>query len=408
MMKADKLWGFAFFATAMVPVMLIISRTGMEITTALVSLSFLAHCIRRREWQWLRTPFSLACLVAWLWLLLVVSPLGVDPKSSFANAIVWFRFPLLFAALNYWVLARREALTAFAICAASVLFLTMLDTIVQGITGMSLSGHAALASGRLTGPFEAPKVGIFLAKLLLPVAAILLVYGPKKHHAGAIAGVVLALLGLLTIILSGERSAFVTTMLGGGVALLLLMLREKRFRVPCIAIGVVAVLLAGGLYVASPKVQKRAGQMYDTMRHYPQSDYGVLMLAAIDMGLDHPIHGVGMRGFKIVCPELTYWGGNFRGLHPHNAYAEWLSEAGFVGLGLFIAMLVLLIRRAWQGFAAVTGLERLIPAMALGLMAQHFFPLIGSQSFFVNWSGTLLWFSLSVMFAALPRGKTLQ
>lgn len=408
MMKADKLWGFAFFATAMVPVMLIISRTGMEIATALVSLSFLAHCIRRREWQWLRTPFSLACLVAWLWLLLVVSPLGVDPKSSFANAVVWFRFPLLFAALNYWVLARREALTAFAICAASVLFLTMLDTIVQGITGMSLSGHATLATGRLTGPFEAPKVGIFLAKLLLPMVAVLLVYGPKRRHSGTIAGVGLALFGLLTIILSGERSAFVTTMLGGGVALLLLMLREKRFRAPCIAIGVVAVLLVGGLYMASPKVQKRAGEMLATMQHYPESDYGLLMLAAIDMGLEHPIHGVGMRGFKIMCPELPYEGGSFRGLHPHNAYAEWFSEAGFVGLGLFIAMLVLLIRRAWQGFAAVTGLERLIPAMALGLMAQHFFPLIGSQSFFVNWSGTLLWFSLSVMFAALPRGKTLQ
>ena len=400
--KADRLWGVAFVATLLLPWMLIFSRAGMEICSALTGLAFLWHSYRRREWDWCRDPIFRICVVAWLWLLLVVSPLALNVEASFKDSAAWIRFPLLYAALRYWVLTRREPLQVIAVSIAVMMALTIIDTLWQSATGMSLTGHATIAdSRRLTGPLTTPKVGTLLAKLLLPVIAILLALNTRRSSKVIAAGLVLAT--LTTIMLSGERAPFISTVLAGVVAMILLVLRDAKLRVPCLLTAAVISVLAVGLYATSPFVQHRAEQTVVAVTNYPQSSYGSLVVAGIDIAKQYPWHGVGIRSFRKVCPELGPEGDRFRSMHPHNAYIEWLTEAGVVGLLLFVGMLALFARDAWRYYRLTSGIERLLPTLALGVLVQHFFPLMGMQSFFINWSAYTVWFSLSLIFAALPR-----
>ena len=401
--RRNSVWAFAFLAALLLPIMLVVARAGIEICCAIIGLTFLWHAYRTRQWQWLRTPFARVCVAAWAWLALVVTPLAAHPEAGMMDALMWFRLPLMLVACREWVLASPQSRTTLAVFVALVLVLVVIDTVWQSVAGISLTGHLRLYTGRLTGPFSNPKVGLYLGQLVVPVAALCFAGARKAgHRGGMVASAVLLVVVVATIMLTGERSAFVGTMLACAVAMGLLMLRDARLRIPGLAVAGLVVVAIVGLYSANDWVHVRGQQMVDVMTHYPDSDYGLLVRAAITVGGDHLAHGVGLRGFRDFCPDLDYRGLLFRGIHPHNAFGEWFAEAGLPGLLLFVAMIGALLHSAWVALRGAPRQEGFIPAVALGVMAQHFFPVMGMQSFFSNWPALLLWYTLALIFAAVP------
>lgn len=404
--KTDPVWGFALLATLLIPWMMIFARVGIEICGAIIGLSFLWVSFRQRDWAWLRQPFTLACILAWAWLSLVVTPLAIDPAASVTPSVLWFRMPLMAIALRYYVLRSPAARSTLALMLAVMLAAVGVDALWQYATGMSFTGHARLDSGRLTGPFAAPKVGLYLGKMLLPAIALGLVHALTHRSRAGIAAVLGLLFGtMVVILLTGERSALLGTVLGLTVAAGLMMLAERRWRAPCMAVALATVALLALLYSSNDWVRLRGDQAVQTMQHYAESDYGVLIGAAYTIGRQHLAHGVGLGGFRELCPDLHYNGYVFRGMHPHNAFAEWFAEAGLPGLLLFLAIIAVLLRDGVQHFRTARGIERLLPAMALGITAQHFFPLMGMQSFFTNWPAMLVWYPLGLAFAGLPKER---
>lgn len=405
--RTDRVWGLAFLATVLMPWMLMVSRVGMEVCAALVALCFLWRSYRARDWAWVRSPFFKLCLLVWAYLLLVVTPLALAPSDSLPNAAAWIRFPVFFMALRYWVLATRPALYGVGISLLAMLCFVAVDTLWQFISGTSLSGNERLASGRLTGPFKNPKAGLFMGKLLMPTMGIALIaWFVRKQRVAAFGWCMVLFALLVAMILTGERSPVLSTALGLGVAAALLMWKLPKLRVPCIAAGVAVVIGFVGLYRSEEWVQLRADQAVETMLNYKQSDYGLLATVAYDIGRERLWHGAGFKGFRELCPELHYNGYTFRGLHPHNIYAEWFAETGLPGLLLFIGMVALLIREAWQQYRRTVGYGAVAPAVLLGVLAQQCFPLMGMQSFFTNWPAMLWWFPLALAFSALPREKS--
>jgi O-antigen ligase len=405
--RSQRLWGAAYCIMLILPVMLIVARVGMEICGVLIGLLFLLHSARTKNWHWLHQPFTYACLASWAWLVLVVTPFAVNPMDGALEALVWVRFPLLFMALRHWVLAQPEARKSYAVFLLALIALVFVDCMVQLATGTSLTGHSKVAvsgADRLTGPFRSPKPGYFMGMLLLPAAGIALAMALRSTQMKWL----VKLLGfgtviLVSILICGERSAFLNGMLGAGILLLLVMCTEPRIRRLGIAMVVLVVLSLGGIYTVSERVQSRVAQMADVMLNYSQSDYGALAIAGVNVGKAHPFTGAGIRGYRTQIPELEFKGQKFTGLHPHNFYVEWFAEAGIPGLLLLLVSIALLVREAWAGFRHGSGDTRIVAAAALGVLAQHFFPLTGSQSYFNNWSGVMQWFSLAIAFAALPR-----
>ncbi len=398
-LRADRLWAAAFIATLLLPLMLIYARAGIEICCAIIGIAFLIHSARAKNWQWLRAPFTLVCFAMWAWLVLIVTPLAITPKAGLVEALLWFRLPLLFAALRYWVLAQPAARAMLGVVLLVLVSLIALDCFAQFFTGMSLTGHARLASGRLTGPFSGPKVGYFLGQLVIPAVALCLMAARRKRHTLLVLGLLAA--AIVAIIFSGERSAFLTTMLAVATTLGLLMLAEKRLRVIGFALAVLVIAGLAGLYVASPWVQLRAGQALAVMGNYWQTDYGILARAGLDIGEAHPLHGAGLHGYRDLSPTVIYNGDPFHGLHPHNAFIEWFAETGVPGLLLFVLSIILLAKQAVGEFCRVPVTYCLAPAAALGVLVQHFFPFMGMQSAFNNWSALLQWYGLALVFAAM-------
>jgi O-antigen ligase len=346
--------------------------------------------------------------LAWIWLVAVVSPLAEAPLASFTLAVPWGRFILLFAALRYWVLVKPEVLYKLGKILAMMLAFILLDTVWQYIYGVSLTGHARPESNRLTGPFDNVKVGIYCAKMFMPCTLILLYFAIEKgRHILTALLVSLLLATEVVIMLSGERTAFVSSIIGLGAATFLLALAERRVRIAAPFMAGIFAAIIFFLIKTQQWVYIRVMELINVLSAFGDSIYGRLFKAAYIIGSENWLHGAGLKGFRVLSEPLKNTVGpfcsenEFCNLHPHNSYLEWFAETGAVGLLLYCAMIVFMLVAIVRYFRANKGVRLMLPSMALGIVFINFFPLMVTQSVFSNWPAILLWYSVGVGFACL-------
>jgi O-antigen ligase len=155
-----------------------------------------------------------------------------------------------------------------------------------------------------------------------------------------------------------SRGSWVSVLAGTGV---LLFLGERRFVLRVIGAAFVAALVVdigtGGA------VQQR---ITGTFTDWAVTQRAALMLAGIQLFLEHPILGAGPGAFAVELDRLgalvpTLWDLQST---PHNAYIQVAAESGLVGLTIWIGLLAGLIRRGVRAVShstdvgAQTGLRR--------------------------------------------------
>ena len=277
-----------------------------------------------------------------------------------------------------------------------------LDQLKQLISGRPMCTVEQMAGiDRLSG-FLGPcnrKLGVVMASLspflLFAAAARLRVMGWLL--ASAAIGVV--------VLLAGARAAWIT------YALVLVfsgwkLLGWKRL----LAVFGFGLVLLGVLTLASPQVRER---VLLTTHALTADEAGVdtalsgraqIWSAAGCMIVEHPINGVGARGFRQAYPECDAspgsrpaWGQG-PAFHAHQLVLEVLSETGIVGLLLWLAGAAL-AWRAWR-YATPQAKERARPAMLA--LAVTVFPFNTHLAFY-----STFWGGLTLMLAALYAGSLL-
>ncbi len=204
------------------------------------------------------------------------------------------------------------------------------------------------------------------------------------------------------ILVTGERTAFVSTIIGMGFSALLIAISEPRLRKPVTITAFAVIILALLLFVTQDWVKVRAYDFYTIILTYPQTNYGKLAIAGFNIGAEHPLTGAGLKGFRELCPKLTLGGEiDYCNLHPHNPYMEWFAETGAIGLLFFVIIVGYMIYICLKNFMSQNGVYRILPAFALACIITNFFPFMPTQSMFSNWSGILLWYSVSTAIASL-------
>lgn len=330
------------------PLALLYSRAAAEVLIAVVNAAFLVHVASTRETAWLRRPYTLVALPWWGWTVLC-SALGPGGMPSVVQALVAARFFLFAAALGDWVLVRaRTRQLLWAAVAAAAAWIA-LETWQQYLTGTNVFGAPRWVDGALTGPFSKPRAGaafaLVLFPALLPPATALLRAGGRRW----VAGMLLAAAGVLTMLLIGQRMPALLTLLGLLVSGLLL----PRFRPALIGALVAGAVLLAATPVLSPRTyDKLVVHFREQIADFSRSPYGLLATRAVVMTEDHPLIGLGLRGFRVACEQPQYGAGigwlgirdtsnagpEACNLHPHNFYLEAATSAGLPGLALFAAL----------------------------------------------------------------------
>ena len=264
-----------------------------------------------------------------------------------------------------------------------------LDAAVQAVTGFSLGG--ANSSDRLSGIFGAGnlKLGLVLATL----SPFALEAAARRFHASGWFAAAM-LLGSV-ILLAGSRASwlvFALVLLGSGWR----RLGWKRL----------AVSLLGGLAMASvlalafstqfeSRIERSLAVFSGDRAGLDQALSGRLSIwhAAAGMIAEHPVNGVGVRGFREAYARYAapddFWlaHGQQGALHAHQVVFEVLSETGAVGLLLWL-MGAALAWRAWRWSLPAARRRAAVPALALAVTA---FPFNTSLAFYSTfWGGAFL------------------
>ncbi|MFE7902798.1 O-antigen ligase family protein [Streptomyces sp. NPDC057424] len=229
-------------------------------------------------------------------------------------------------------------------------------------TGASYQGRPV----RAVGTFGAQDVmGMATVVSLGLVCAVGLALGsaPVRQRVVALA---CALVLLPPLALSFSRGAWIATAVT--CAVLLLLGGVRRALAAGAVVAAVSVVLVGGFGVGTAMLQERIGSITQVADTPDQSvtDRYTMWAAATGMWREHPLTGVGLKGFPehrdshaslalSAGSDTEGAGAAFRKqplLSPHNMYLLILAEQGLTGLlalaGSWLALLLYAVRAVWR------------------------------------------------------------
>lgn len=304
-------------------------------------------------------------------------------------ALASLRFYLSTVALLIYL--KREHFKLLVKLIAFLIVFWSFDAIIQYFVGIDLVGRSSYV-GRLNGIFgeHHVKLGPVLA-LLLPIVMIAL----KKHNS--VIRWLLTLVIIITIILSGTRSAWIM-MLFTLVAYWFHHVKQRRFLLLLKAFAVTVVLLVS-LWFISPEFQQRIER---SVKAFDGSQAGLDFALADRLSIwktswamiqQHPINGVGAHAFREAYPQFAsqddYWQQKKKkgvGMHAHHWLLEVLSETGIIGLILFVFALVKLMRFVRSHYNGDYSWAFLIA------LSSAFLPITSLYSIFASFWSICIWF----------------
>ena len=384
-----------FYLLWIIPFLMVAQRWLADVACGLIGILLIATSIKSKKWRWLKEPPVLIALCVWAYSVFIVTPLALDVSESLTR-VGWIRFVLMFSAMVYWLADYKEELRKVAFYIMIFLLFVVVDTLVQYITGTSLTQHP-IDQTRLTGPFNKVIVGIYLAKISLPFIGIFLYEAWCTKNIKKIILYIVVLTGIFaTILLSNERTASMTFVIGLAVIGIFLFIKIKQLRIWIFAFAIILMTLLAGIFMSQKNMQNRMQESTAMAHDFYNSPYMQLWESSYLIWQKYPFFGAGLKNFRLACPDLLESGVvHYCDAHSHNVYLEFLSEMGIfglVGILLMVGSFVMAILKQAKNQCTDASI---LTAFALAVIAINFFPLAANQSFFASWPALLVWESVA-------------
>lgn len=347
--------------------------------------------------------FSVLFLLLWVPMLLSI-PDAVQMDRTLLRAFSYVRF--YFAGLFVLhVMAGEAARRRLLKISAFLLLFWLADALVQLFFHRDLFGYRYLP-GRLNALFgeESKRFGYVLAVL----SPLLLEF--VRRHWPRWAQVAVALTLLIVVLLAGSRAAWIMLFVIFCGYFLIYLRDQPRKALRWLGAGLVSglVVIVAAYLFYSPFTARMDTSLLVLKGDTESIDTAISLRlpiweVALKMYADHPINGVGIRGFRHAYPDYALPGDPFvppgsttGALHSHHLWLEVAAEAGSIGLiGLFAAM-GLLVRRWRQTPRAVQRLA--LPWMLV--LAALLFPFNTHVATYSLLMSVLLWLTVALYCAA--------
>ncbi len=372
------------------------------VVAALAALVWLAR--GRIDWRAPGPARALLVVFACWWGAALVSGIdAVAPAKTWTTIGAGLRY-LPFAWFTGIALRDASRWRGVVLAVAAVVVLWLLDAWVQMALGFGLGGVAE--AERVSGIFGADNLK--LGPVLAVLSPFVLLAARARFGRGGLAIGFVLLLG--PILMAGSRAAWIAFAV---VCVLVAWQETRRIGRFAIAVGaaLAIALVAGGIARQDSarfdaRMDRSLLAFEGSAQALDEASAGRVRIArvAVAMIADHPVNGVGVRGFRHVYPDYATPGDDFvdasngtGAAHAHQIVLEVLSETGGVGLLLWLAGTWTAVR-AWRRADAAARERARAPALALIAMC---FPINSHLAFYSTWWSLVFWWLLALYFAAL-------
>ncbi|HET9058886.1 MAG TPA: O-antigen ligase family protein [Acidimicrobiales bacterium] len=257
----------------------------------------------------------------------------------------------------------RQAISAVFLCAGSAVavygLIQLRDTEVHGAAWDFINWHASSFAGQIFSTLGNPNhLGGFLS-MALP-AVLVLGLGASRTWWRVAAGM-LALVIIAEIIRTSARGAWVAVIVSLAV-LAVGMAPEvsRRSRLYAGTAAGVVVVVAGAMAAGGSRfLSHKMSTLFQTSTGSSIWQRFQIWGSAVRIAGDHPLTGIGPDNFALVYPryQSAAWvhslGPNYLVNGAHDIFMNFLADEGPIGLVLWLAVLVLLARRAVMGWRSL-------------------------------------------------------
>ncbi len=287
------------------------------------------------------------------------------------QGVAWREFRIVFLfGLVLYLLITRSGRGTFRSRAGPLVLGLLAGATVASLAGLwqFVSGQGRVnveGVGRIAGFYGSPNNLALILDRAVPLAAALALFGVVFWRPGGSAArtmrwvfAVVAAITLAAAVATFSKGALLLGLPVGLAVVLVGGAWRSRRRWPLLVLLI--LLVAGGLVLA---VLFRTPRFADLFNFAGGTSFFRLKLwrGALNMGLDHPLLGVGPDNFLYAYRTRYVLPSGWQELnlsHPHNLVLDLWTRLGLVGVVAGLFSLAVAFAAGWRGFVGGRGLER--------------------------------------------------
>ena len=326
---------------SLIPFFLITGPFLSDLSISLISLLFLAYCIKEKNFSNFKNKYFYFFLIFWSYLIFN-SLINNFNFNSLKISFFYFRYGVFVIALVALLNTEDKFIKYFFYCIFICFTVLIFDGFYQYFTGENILGWKN--STRTSSFFGSEKIlGSYLSRLW-PIFFGLSIFMFKKKNKFYPLIMLTFVLSEALIFLSGDRTAFFNINLS---AIFVILFSQKLFQLRLITL-LSSILILIIISFINPTAKERVfDQTISQMNLDSKSVYIFSRehthhyITALKIFLDNKVLGVGVKNFRNFCNDEKYRISEVScSTHPHNTYIQILSETGIVG---FLFLLTILI-----------------------------------------------------------------
>ena len=383
-----------------------------DILISLIGLIGLIYIFLKKEFQFFKNNL-LYLFGVWYLFLLISSFWSIDPLYSLESSLFYFRF-FIFSLIVIYLINETDTIKnkLFLILSLTFVFIIITSLWQFFITDYQIPFFAQKEfhqendtfHQRLQGPFFQSILGGYLIKFI-PLLFVSF-FMSKNFKNKKIIFYLIVLFSFFIIFLTGERSSFVLVII---FILFLFMNKTISNKLKLIFFPTIAFLYFLAFYFLPSLIFR----ILFTMKQFNILGQENIMMSNIYFKyfynaylifLDNILIGSGPKMFRNLCAENLEIVPNSCSTHPHNMYAQLLSETGIIGF-LFILFIFLFFLYKLLTIKTNDTLLYNIKFFSFVGLLLYLWPLNTSNSFFNNYANIILFIYIAFSINALREKK---
>lgn len=402
-MQKQKFEGIYLFLISTLPISIVVGPSISLLNILLIIITFFINF--KLEQIKIEKKFLFYLLVILYVYLIFNSFISIDYKEGIYRNLGFLRFIIIFIAINLFFKISKRQFKFLNIWSAIILII-IFDSFIEFSFGKNLLGYGDdLYADRVVSFFkDEPIVGAYLLGFNFIIVGYFFEKFYKQNIKLKLALFLILFILVGCILITGERSNGIKAIIG---LMIFLFLNNKISLKIKMSIFLFSLVFTGLIISNSNYLKVRYGQqLFSQLFDSNQRDqfiennlYLKLYKSGFAVFKDYPIFGVGNKNYRVITTKNIETKINedyVLNTHPHQIYIELLSEHGLVGTIILLSIFFYLI---FKNLKIIIISRNSIQLGCFTYLIINFLPILPSGSFFNDFSSTLFWINLSIMYA---------
>ena len=407
--KLDLKNSFIIILFATLPLAIIIGNFFLNFYLLCIFLLFFFNIFKTKNFTWFNNKDFIILLIFYLYIC-ANSIINYYFRPGFGfdgitRSLLFLKFLILFPAIPL-LIDKKEILEKIFKFWLFLIFIIIIDIFFEKYNGSNLLGFKSLDATRITSFFyDENVVGAFLFGFGFITTTFFLQYEITKKKI-IILNILMVLI-LLSILITGERSAFLKSTLL--FLLIFYFIDSGKLFLKKIYLLIFTFFFATLLFLIFPNVLEKQTQFFNRIlnvenpKSFSQRLENIKYFAhydtAIEIFKNKKLNGIGNKNFRFECHREKYVKENIKftnqrcSTHPHQIHFELLSEQGLIGYIIFIFFFLGYFREKFFNDLKKKNIFKITINFYLIIFL---IPILPSGSLFSTFNGFLFWFFLGL------------